>query len=134
MYFGNFVTTISTMLVVIACIYIVCTIRKRNQIEYWGRRIAFLAILGLLICCFVAARDGYHLSVQASFNTSVEPGIFTIDSIQSTACCLGGAVIAFASLSGILIRNQKYRSVMFLVLSGTMIIKMLIIEISRWII
>ena len=134
MYFGNFVTTISTILVVIACIYIVCTIRKRNQIEYWGRRIAFLAILGLLICCFVAARDGYHLSVQASFNTSVEPGIFTIDSIQSTACCLGGAVIAFASLSGILIRNQKYRSVMFLVLSGTMIIKMLIIEISRWII
>ena len=134
MYVGNFVTTISTMLVVIACIYIVCTIRKRNQIEYWGRRIAFLAILGLLICCFVAARDGYHLSVQASFNTSVEPGIFTIDSIQSTACCLGGAVIAFASLSGILIRNQKYRSVMFLVLSGTMIIKMLIIEISRWII
>ena len=131
MYVGNFVTTI---LVVIACIYIACLIRKRNQIEYWGRRIAFLAILGLLICCFVAARDGYHLSVQASFNTSVEPGIFTIDSIQSTACCYGGALIAFASLSGILVRNQKYRNVMFWVLSGTMIIKMLIIEISRWII
>lgn len=134
MYFGNFVTTISTMLVVIACIYIACTIRKRNYIEYWGRRIAFLATFGLIICCFVGARDGYHLSVQSSFNTSVEPGIFTIDSIQSTACCLGGAVISFASISSVFVGNQKYRRVMFFMLSGTMIIKMLIIEVSRWVI
>ena len=134
MYIGNFVTTLATLLLIITGSYIVCTIRKRNDIEYWGRRIAFLATFGLIICCFVAARDHYHLSVQASFDTSVEPGRFTIDSIQSTACCLGGAVIAFASLSSIFVRNQKYRKVMFFMLSATMIMKMLIIEISRWII
>lgn len=134
MYFGNYVTTISTILLVIACGYIACTIRKRNDIEYWGRRIAFLASFGLLICCFVAARDNYHLSVQASFDTSVNPGIFTIYSVQSTICCIGGAIIAFVSLSSIFIKKQKYRKVMFWLLSAVMIMKTLVIEISRWMI
>lgn len=132
MYFGNYVTTVSTVLLVVAFGYIAYTIRKQNNIEYWGRRTAFLAVFGLVVCCFVATRDNYHLSVQASIDGSVNPGIFTTDSIQSTVCCIGGAVNAFSALSSIFIKKQKYRRAMFLLLSAMIIMKTLVIEISRW--
>lgn len=132
MYFGNFVTTEATLLLVASLVYIVYTVRKQADITCWGRKVALLAITGLLVCCFVAVRDEYHLSVQASMDGSITPGLFTIDSIQSTICCIGGMVIAFASLSSVFIRNQKYRKMMFLVISVMMVMKTLVIEISRW--
>ncbi len=132
MYFENFVTTMSTVMLIIVFGYIAYTIRKQGSIEYWGRRIAFLAVFGLAVCCFVATRDNYHLSVQASIDGSVNPGIFTIESIQSKICCIGGAVIAFSALSSIFIKKPKYRKAMFLLLSAMIVIKTLVIEISRW--
>lgn len=133
-YFGNFVTTVSTLMVCAVVFYIIYTAVKQKQIEHWGRRIALLALLGLATCCFVATRDGYYLSVQASFSTAVKAGLFKIDSIQSTLCCIGGAIIAFSSLSSIFIKSQKYRKVMFFVLSAAIVLKTLIIEISRWLV
>lgn len=131
LYFGNFVTTVSTLLIFAMVCFIVYTIFKREGIQFWGRRVAFIALYGLLICCFVATRDNYHLSVQASFDNTVTAGLFTIYSIQSTLCCIGGAIITFSSISSIFVRNQKYRKVMFFVLSAAIIFKMLVIEISR---
>lgn len=132
LYFGNFVVTMSTLLILATWAVIVFSLIKCKSIEFWGRRIVALSLLGLLVCCFVATRDGYHLSVQASFDSSVDAGLFTINSIQSTLCCIGGGVIAFSSISSIFVKNQKYRKVMFFVLSSAIIIKTLIIEISRW--
>lgn len=134
LYFGNFVTTASTVLVLAAWGYIAFTMVKHKSVEFWGRRVATLALLGLLVCCFVATRDGYHLSVQASFDASVVAGLFTIASIQSTLCCIGGAVIAFSSISSIFVKNQKYRKAMFFALACTIIIKTVIIEVSRWLV
>ncbi len=131
LYFGNFVTTVSTLLIFAMVCFIVYTIFKREEIQFWGRRVAFIALYGLLICCFVATRDNYHLSVQASFDNTVTAGLFTIYSIQSTLCCIGGAIITFSSISSIFVRNQKYRKVMFFVLSAAIIFKILVIEISR---
>lgn len=132
MYFGNYVTTTTTILLFVELGYIVYVIRKQRDIKNWGRRTAFIALWGLLLCCFVATRDNYHLSVQASIDGSVNPGIFTIDSIQSTVCCIGGAVIAFSALSSIFIKKQKYRKAMFLMLSAMVIMKTVVIELSRW--
>lgn len=114
--------------------YIIYTAIKQKQIEHWGRRISLLALFGLLTCCFVATRDSYYLSIQASFDTEVTAGLFKIDSLQSTLCCIGGAIIAFSSLSSVFIKSQKYRKAMFFVLSAAIIIKILIIEISRWLV
>ena len=123
---------VSTTLLILTFGYIVSVIRKESSIKEWGRRIAFLAVLGLVVCCFVAARDNYHLSVQASIDGSVNPGIFTIESVQSTICCIGGAIIGFSVLSSIFVKNQKYRKWMFLLLSAMIIMKTLIIEVSKW--
>lgn len=131
LYFGNFVTTASTILVLVLWAFIVYSVVKQKEVEHWGRRIAGLALFGLLVCCFIATRDGYHLSVQASFDDTVKAGLFTIDGIQSTLCCIGGATIFISSISSIFVKNQKYRKVMFYVLSGAIVIKTLVIEISR---
>lgn len=131
LYFGNVTSTISTILVIGILIFIGTTIAKQKKTKLWGKQIAILAIWGLLVCIVVALRDKYHLSVQASIDTKILPGLFTIESIQSTLCCLGGAVIAFCSISSIFIRRQDYRKVMFFILSGTILFKILVIELSR---
>lgn len=131
LYFGNLLSAISTLLVVGIFIYIGVTISKQQEIEKWGGKVTFLALWGLIICCFVAIRDSYHLSVQASMNSSIAAGIFTVESIQSTLCCIGGAIITFCTLSSIIIRKQKYRRFMFIVLSAVVLVKTIIIEISR---
>lgn len=133
LYFGNVTSLLSTILIAMTLWYIVLTTAKRTKITYWGRRIGILAGLGLLVCCFVATRDGYDLSVQASFNDNVVAGLFTVNSIQSIFCCIGGGVIALSSFSSLFIKNQKYREIMFYMLSTAIIVKTFIIEISRWV-
>lgn len=133
MYFGNMLTTITTMILLAELSYISYIIYRQKEIKNWGRCIATLTMWGLLLCCFVAARDSYHLSVQASMDENVMPGIFAIDSIQSTICSIGGGLIAFSAISSIFVKKQKYRKLMFMVLSIIIINKVLVIEISRWI-
>lgn len=133
-YFGDFVTAMSTLMVCLAIGYIIYTTINHKKIENWGRRVVFLALFGLLICCFVATRDNYALSVQGAIDGTVSAGIFALDSIQSKLCCIGGAVIGIAFISSIFVKNQKYRKNMFFILSITLIFKTLIIEVSRWVI
>ena len=129
--FGSFSSIISTILIVGIMVYIWNTISKRSEINSWGKKIALLALWGLLICIFASTRDGYVQSVQASMDTKVLPGVFTADSIQSVLCSIGGAVIAFSSLSSIFVKRQGYRKVMFNILSAAIVFKVLVIEISR---
>ncbi|MDV3425947.1 MAG: hypothetical protein LIR50_02005 [Bacillota bacterium] len=131
LYFGNLSSIASTILIIGVLMYIGTTISKINEITTWGKRIAVLALWGLLICIFAAARDGYILSVQAAMNSSITPGLFTAYSTQSRLASMGGAVIAISSISSIFIKKQPYRKAMFFVLSGMIIFKTLLIEISR---
>lgn len=131
LYFGNFVTTASTVLVVAVWAFIALNVFKHKSVEKWGKRIAALAFLGLLTCCFVATRDSFHLSVQASFDQTVASGRFAINGIQASLCYIGVAIIAFSSISSSFVKKQKYRKTMFFVLSCVIILKTSIIEISR---
>jgi hypothetical protein len=131
LFFANAVTVISTILVLGVLIFSIITIVKQKKINHWGRRVALLFVLGLLVCIFVAIRDNYHLSVMSMTNPNIAPGVFTAESIQSALCCLGGAIIAFCAISSIFIRRQGYLKTMFFILSATIILKTLVIEISR---
>lgn len=131
LFLANVVTVISTILVLGVLTFSIITIIKKKKINHWGCRVALLFVLGLLVCIFVAIRDNYHLSVINMTNPNIAPGVFTAESIQSTLCCLGGAIIAFCSLSSIFIRRQGYLKTMFFILSATIILKTFVIEISR---
>ena len=67
LYFGDLVTIVTTIMLLVAFVYVVYTTVKEKDIKYWGRKTLTLGLWGLILCCFAAARDGYDKSVQASF-------------------------------------------------------------------
>ena len=58
LYFGNLVNTVTTLLLVVLLGFIGVSICHRAAITGWGRRTLLALVLGLVICCFAAARDG----------------------------------------------------------------------------
>ena len=99
--------------------------------KFWGKKIIIIVLVGLMLCIFAALRDEYYLSVQSADDDSVSPGLFSIDSVQSKLACIGGAIIAFCSITAIFIREQNYRKAIFFIISFIMACKVFIIEFSR---
>ena len=58
LYFGNMVTTVTTIMIIALVGFIGYSVWNRNTISYWECRNLFLLMYGLVICCFAAARDG----------------------------------------------------------------------------
>ena len=125
LFFGNPLSIASTAFLLVVLAMIIYTGVRHKKIEKWGRRTLALAFIGLILCCLVAMRDGYVDALQGG------TGLFSLASVQISLAYIGGIAIAFSSLSSIFIRNQKYRKVMFFVLSGAIIFKAVIIEVSR---
>ena len=64
LYFGNAVTAVTTVMMLVLLGFIGCSVAGRGHISYWGRRSAFLLVFGLVVCCFAAARDGLDKTVR----------------------------------------------------------------------
>ncbi len=64
LYFGNGVTTATTILLFVLLGFLGDSIWHRQNIVYWGRRTLFVLLFGLLICCFAAARDRLDKTIQ----------------------------------------------------------------------
>ena len=83
LYFGNMVTTVTTIMIIALVGFIGYSVWNRNTISYWGCRNLFLLMYGLVICCFAAARDGLDKTIQAAVDGSCIPGIFPLISIPT---------------------------------------------------
>ena len=125
LFFGDLRSVLSTVLLLAITVYITVIAVRRNKIEKWGRWTLILAVVGLILCCLVAMRDGLVDTMQGG------TGLFSLTSVQISLASVGGFVIAYSALSSIFIRNQKYRKVMFFVLSGAILCKAVLIEVSR---
>jgi len=125
LFFGNVWSISSTVFLLAIFGYIVLTIIKRKEYEFWGRKTLILFLIGLVLCCLAVMRDDYVVAVQGG------TGLFALDSIQIRLAYIGGAVIGFSALSSIFVRNQKYRKAMFYAMSTSIVFKALVIEISR---
>lgn len=66
LYFGNMVTTVTTIMIIALVGFIGYSVWNRNTISYWGCRNLFLLMYGLVICCFAAARDGLDKTIQVA--------------------------------------------------------------------
>lgn len=121
--FGGWIETISSISILGMLVFIGITIAKYKSIDKWGRRIGAFMVWGLLVCIFVATRDGYGFS-------SIP--VIAMDSIQSTLCCIGGGLLALLSISSIFIKKQRYRKFCFFALSCVFIAKMFVIEAYRF--
>jgi len=130
-YFGDSLRTLTTLLLLGVLGYMGITIGNRRKIAFWGKRVVTLAILGFIACIFAAARDGYHLSVQAANNPDSAPGLFAMDSAQSILGSLGGMLMVIGALSCLFVKKQTYRKAVFFILSVIITAKILLIEIAR---
>lgn len=131
LYFGNWVTTVTTVLLVTYAGFIVYSFINRNQVEFWGRRSLFLFAYGLLICCFAATRDGLDKTVQYTIDGSCAPGIFDLVSIPNIVGCIGAAIILISGIILIFVKSQHFKEILFFTMSSGALLKIITMEIAR---
>ena len=87
---------------------------NKEHINYWGRRSLFVAVYGLVICCFAAARDGLDKTIQYAIDQSCKPGIFELISLPTIIGSIGATVIIIVGVMSIFIHAQQKIKLCFL--------------------
>lgn len=131
LYFGNAVTTATTLMILALLGFISWSVFNRAGIQYWGRRSAILLVFGLVVCCFAAARDGLDKTIQHAIDGSCAPGLFPLVSVPTIVGCAGALLILIAAVATPIAKTQKMREVWFYVMSSGAVLKIVIMEITR---
>lgn len=130
LYFGNAVTTATTLMILALLGFIGYSIFHRVNIQYWGRRSVILLVFGLVICCFASARDGLDKTIQHTIDGSCAPGLFPLISIPTIVGCIGALLIIVAAIATPIAKTQQARQVWFYVMSGGAMLKIVTILIN----
>ena len=128
LYFGNAVTTATTLMILALLGFIGYSIFHRVN---WGRRSVILLVFGLVICCFASARDGLDKTIQHTIDGSCAPGLFPLISIPTIVGCIGALLIIVAAIATPIAKTQQARQVWFYVMSGGAMLKIVTMEIAR---
>ena len=131
LYFGNIVTTVTTLMIVSLVGFIGYSVYNRGNIDFWGRRSLFVLVYGLVICCFAAARDGLDKTIQHTIDGSCNPGLFSLVSIPTIVGCVGATIIIIAAIATPIAKSQYMREIWFYVMSGGVMLKIVVMEIAR---
>lgn len=131
LYFGNAVTTTTTLMILGLFGFVGYSVFNRTDIQYWGRRSAFLLVYGLIICCFAAARDGLDKTIQCAVDGNCSPGIFPLVSVPTVIGCIGALLIIVAAVATPISGSQHARKIWFYVMSGGAIMKIVTMEFAR---
>ena len=131
LYFGNTVSTVTTLMVILMYAGIGYSVYNRANIQFWGRRTLVLAIYGLVICCFAAARDGFDKTVQNAIDGSCTRGIFSLISAPTVSAYIGAAAIVLSGIATLFSKNQQFREICFYIMSGGVTLKVMAIELAR---
>ena len=131
LYFGNAITTATTLMVLALLGFISWSVVNRSSIQYWGRRSIVLLVFGLVICCFAAARDGLDKTIQNAIDGSCTPGLFPLVSIPTIVGCVGALLIIIAAIATPIAKTQKVREAWFYVMSSGAVLKIATMEIAR---
>ena len=107
------------------------SIWNRSNINSWGRRSLFVLVYGLVVCCFAAARDGLDKTIQSTIDGSCAPGIFPLVSVPNIIGCIGAAIIIIAAVATPIAKSQHMREIWFYIMSGGVLLKIGVMEISR---
>ena len=131
LYFGNAVTTATTLMILALLGFIGWSAFNRANIQYWGRRSAVLLVFGLVVCCFAAARDGLDKTIQHTIDGSCAPGLFPLVSVPTIVGCVGALLIIIAAIAAPIAKTQRAREMWFYVMSGGVMLKIVTMEIAR---
>lgn len=133
LYFGNAVTTVTTLMILALLWFIGYSVCSRAHITFWGRRSAVLLVFGLAVCCFAAARDGLDKTIQHAIDGSCAPGLFPLVSVPTVAGCIGAALIIIAAVATPIAKTQRAREIWFYIMSGGAMAKIVTMELARMI-
>lgn len=131
LYFGNMVTTVTTLMILSLLGFIGYSVYHRDQVNFWGRRSLLVLAYGLVICCFAAARDGLDKTIQFTIDGSCEPGIFSLVSVPNIAGCVGAAIIIVAAIATPIAKSQRVREIWFYMMSAGALLKVAVMEVAR---
>ena len=131
LYFGNTVTTATTLMILALLGFIGWTLCTRTEVQFWGRRSALLLVFGLVVCCFAAARDGLDKTIQHAIDGSCAPGVFPLVSVPTIVGCIGALLIIAAAVATPIARSQQARQAWFWLMSGGAVLKIATMEIAR---
>ena len=131
LYFGNAVTTATTLMILALLGFIGWSVWGRAVIQYWGRRSVLLLVFGLVVCCFAAARDGLDKTIQHAIDGSCAPGLFPLVSVPTIIGCIGALLIVTAAIATPIAKTQQTREIWFYAMSGGAVLKILTVEIAR---
>lgn len=131
LYFGNMVTTVTTMMIVSLLAFIGYCVYNQANISHWGRRSAFLFAYGLVVCCFAAARDGLDKTIQYAIDGSCAPGVFSLISVPTVIGCIGALLILIGAVATLPCKSPYARQIWFYVMSSGVILKIITMEIAR---
>ena len=123
LYFGNMVTTVTTLMIVSLVGFVGYSISNRRSL--------FILAYSLVICCFAAARDGLDKTIQYTIDGSCNPGIFSLVSVPNIVGCVGAAIIIIAAIATPIAKSQHMREIWFYVMSGGVMLKIVVMEIAR---
>ena len=131
LYFGNAVTTATTLMIFTLLGFIGWSVWGRAVIQYWGRRSVLLLVFGLVVCCFAAARHGLDKTIQNAIDGSCAPGLFPLVSIPTIVGCVGALLIIIAAIAVPIAKTQRAREIWFHIMSGGVVLKIMTMEIAR---
>ena len=131
LYFGNAVTSVTTLMILALLGFIVYSVFNRANIEYWGCRSVIVLVFGLVVCCFAAARDGLDKTIQHAIDGSCAPGLFPLVSIPTIVGCVGALLIIIAAIATPIAKTQHAREIWFYMMSGGAVLKIVTMEIAR---
>ena len=131
LYFGNAVSTATTLMTLVLLSFIAVTAATRASVQFWGRRTLIVLVLGHVICCFAAARDGLDKTIQHAIDGSCAPGIFPLLSIPTVIGCAGALLIVVAAVATPIAKSQQTREVWFYLMSGGVVLKTAAVELAR---
>lgn len=130
-YFGDGITLVTTVMIIILLGFIGYSIWNRNIITFWGRRTLLLFVFGLVICCLAATRDGLDQTTQYAIDGSCAPGLFSLISIPTIIGCIGAAMIIIAFIATPITKSQHMRAIWFYFMSSGILLKVIVIEFMR---
>ena len=131
LYFGNAITTATTLMILALLGFISGSLFNRVNISCWGRRSAAVLIFGLVVCCFAATRDGLDKTIQHAIDGSCAPGLFPLVSVPTIVGCVGALLIIVAAIATPIAKTQKMREAWFYVMSSGTVLKIVTMEIAR---
>lgn len=121
LFFGDAVSTITTVLVLGLVAFLAWTVVRGRHVEAWGRRILLATLVGTALSGLSATRDAFMM----------DNALFALTGAQSLICSIAGGIIYLLGLTALVVRRQGWRKAVFHVVAALLVVQIITIEGTR---